>query len=601
MLFVAVMLVAATAAVKAGVATAASKEGVAAAAAKADADVWVTLAGYDCTGHCSGKSNTPAYGCVAMVPKASQAACQAYCQATDLGPQRGGNCTAYAFQANGTRHANGTRDCWFQWGSAFFWKDPRDCPPPYVGRCKAPKFGDASGCVRGKVRACKTDEAAAAAAAAVSVDIRAAAPLPPSAFPHFWSRVFGSGHGALTLRPDWQNAATEAADELGLQAVRFHGLFDEDMRIVTRDAAGKLVYNWTSIDASFDFMMSVKMVPKIELSFFPAVVSNCTAWMPTMGERGETVNPGHAPCKQGFFCGGIMSVPAVGYDASGWVEFVAAFAAHISGRYTAAVVETWRFEVWNELGGLSWGPPSSRPGNTTYMSLWNATATAMKSVNPKLRVGGPATEQLQYITEFVDECSTNSLPCDFVSSHLYPSDPQCPQTAEMWDPSCFSRLVKGAQAKVPASMEFFVTEMSVTVKYPEKGGTGCAGCDQHDTSASAAFLFRVLGEISGPMAPDAMSWWTFSDVFQEHNISRAAREQGLPQTEFSSAYGLQSISGVRKPGWRAFELMHQSGDLKVESVTSSECRCPRRRSCRSCTRRRSCTRSSCRSRTLGAL
>ena len=124
-------------------------------------------------------------------------------------------------------------------------------------------------------------------------------------------------------------------------------------------------------------------------------------------------------------------------------------------------------------------------------------------------------------------------------------------------------------------MEFFVTEMSVTVKYPETeapehGTTDCSGCDQHDTSAAAAFIFRVLGEISGPEAPDALSWWTFSDVFQEHNITRVLREQGLPQTEFSSAYGLQTISGVRKPGWRAFELLHQSGDTKVDLVTVAE-------------------------------
>lgn len=71
MLFVAVLLVAAARV------DVAAKAGVAAAV---DADVWVTLAGYDCTGHCSGKANTPAYGCVAMVPQASQAACQAYCQ-----------------------------------------------------------------------------------------------------------------------------------------------------------------------------------------------------------------------------------------------------------------------------------------------------------------------------------------------------------------------------------------------------------------------------------------------------------------------------------------------------------------------------------------
>ena len=94
--------------------------------------------------------------------------------------------------------------------------------------------------------------------------------------------------------------------------------------------------------------------------------------------------------------------------------------------------------------------------------------SSLLSISPPTRVSKkllrcrPATMQLGHISDFVNECSTGSLPCDFVSSHLYPSDPQCGQTKESWDPSCFSRLIKGARAKVPASMEFFVTEMSVT-------------------------------------------------------------------------------------------------------------------------------------------
>ncbi len=89
----------------------------------------------------------------------------------------------------------------------------------------------------------------------VNVDISSSGLTSP--FPHFWERVFGSGHGALTLRSDWQRAATQATEELGLKAVRFHGLFDEDMHVLSRDQGGKLVYNWSSIDASFDFMKSV--------------------------------------------------------------------------------------------------------------------------------------------------------------------------------------------------------------------------------------------------------------------------------------------------------------------------------------------------------
>ena len=43
---------------------------------------WVHLAHYDSTYDCSGKNNTEAAGCAAMVPQPSLAACQAYCART---------------------------------------------------------------------------------------------------------------------------------------------------------------------------------------------------------------------------------------------------------------------------------------------------------------------------------------------------------------------------------------------------------------------------------------------------------------------------------------------------------------------------------------
>ena len=61
--------------------------------------------------------------------------------------------------------------------------------------------------------------------ATVRVDLSGA----PAPLPHTWKRIFGSGHAALGLRPDYQAQLTQARDELGLQGVRAHGLFDDDM------------------------------------------------------------------------------------------------------------------------------------------------------------------------------------------------------------------------------------------------------------------------------------------------------------------------------------------------------------------------------------
>jgi hypothetical protein len=67
-------------------------------------------------------------------------------------------------------------------------------------------------------------------------------------FSHVWKRSFGSGHAALGLRDDWQWALKRAANELGLQGVRQHGLLDDDMGVVV----GHRTYNWTNVDKLWD-------------------------------------------------------------------------------------------------------------------------------------------------------------------------------------------------------------------------------------------------------------------------------------------------------------------------------------------------------------
>jgi xylan 1,4-beta-xylosidase len=65
---------------------------------------------------------------------------------------------------------------------------------------------------------------------------------------------------------------------------------------------------------------------------------------------------------------------------------------------------------------------------TAYFELYRNTAFAIKAVNSRLLVGGPATAQLQWIDEFISFCASNSVPVDFVTSHLYPTDPAVDQS-----------------------------------------------------------------------------------------------------------------------------------------------------------------------------
>ena len=63
-----------------------------------------------------------------------------------------------------------------------------------------------------------------------------------------------------------------------------------------------------------------------------------------------------------------------------------------------------------------WGMPFP----SAYMQLYNASALAVKSVDPSYKVGGPATAQLNGalggVAAFVKECKSRGLPFDFVST-----------------------------------------------------------------------------------------------------------------------------------------------------------------------------------------
>ncbi len=79
---------------------------------------------------------------------------------------------------------------------------------------------------------------------------------------------------------------------------------------------------------------------------------------------------------------------------------------------------TWFFEVWNEPNLSAFWTGSQQD----YFALYRETATALKKVSDRLRVGGPATADDQWIAPFIDFCESGHVPLDFVSTHHYPTD-----------------------------------------------------------------------------------------------------------------------------------------------------------------------------------
>ena len=56
----------------------------------------------------------------------------------------------------------------------------------------------------------------------------------------------------MTLRDDWRRHLKQAVHDMGLEGVRYHGLFDDDQGPVV---SGPGVYNFTLLDSTWDFLV----------------------------------------------------------------------------------------------------------------------------------------------------------------------------------------------------------------------------------------------------------------------------------------------------------------------------------------------------------
>ena len=344
---------------------------------------------------------------------------------------------------------------------------------------------------------------------------------PPKAFPHFWEHTVGSGHAPLALRADWQAQILRCHEELGFQHVRFHALLSDDMGTLICEE-DKLLYSFFNSDRIIDFLLSIGMRPFVELSFMPETLSS-----------GATT----------VFHYRANVTPPKDYDK--WATLIQKLTAHWVERYGVAEVRQWFFEVWNEPNLQAFWPASQED----YFKLYRHTITAIKSVDRSLKVGGPATANNQWIPEFLSFCKKNSLSVDFVSTHHYPTDAfgklGADTETQLQNMPTGIMEKQASQARAEAGdLPLYYTEWNISSNPRDP---------LHDGPFAAAFVTKIIMEARGLV--QGYSFWTFSDIFEENYF---------PSVPFHGGFGLLNLYGIAKPAYRAFQLLHRSGNDLLE-------------------------------------
>jgi xylan 1,4-beta-xylosidase len=234
---------------------------------------------------------------------------------------------------------------------------------------------------------------------------------------------------------------------------------------------------------------------------------------------------------------------------------VSATVQHWTDRYGTDEVKRWHFEIWNEPNYPAfWSPEVEANRAQEYFALYSATAQAVKQVNADYQVGGPATAGPAYIDQLIAYSNKNDVPLDFISFHAYglgggrggldefgnsflylDSNPLSVAAAAN---SQSQTIAKSAKPSLPV----YITEWSTS--YSSRDPV-------HDHYISAPF---ILEQLKNTESLAGMSYWTFTDVFEE---------AGVPPRPFHGGFGLLTLQGIKKPAYFAYQFLNRLGEKEL--------------------------------------
>ena len=381
-----------------------------------------------------------------------------------------------------------------------------------------------------------------AGAQAVNLTIDAKASQTP--FPHFWEKTFGSGRAILSLRDDYRKNLDTVHEATGFESIRFHGILMDDVGLYDPDrrtqnpgqaavAANQAsVYNFSYVDEIYDGLLEHHVRPFVELSFMPKKMAS-------------DPNALHA-----FWYKQNVSPPK---DYALWDGMIKAFAQHLVARYGVEEVSTWRFEVWNEPNIDFW---VGEPKQSTYFALYDHTARALKSVSPRLMVGGPSTAQADWVTPFLAHAKAEKIPVDFVSTHVYANDTakdvfktdeQIPRDQMVF------RSVKKVHEEILKS-----AYPAIPLIFSEYNASYANEPNVTDSTFMGPWLANTIRLCDG--LTESMAYWDFSDVFEE---------QGVTRTPFYGGFGLIAEDRIPKASLNVFAALHQLGDVRLANASDN--------------------------------
>ncbi|HVS07423.1 MAG TPA: glycosyl hydrolase [Candidatus Dormibacteraeota bacterium] len=340
---------------------------------------------------------------------------------------------------------------------------------------------------------------------AVEVTVHAGAVLRPLVRPwhmvgseHLTQLFYGRNDDGFDVGEEFAQAFRIAHEELGVNRVRAHGILMDDLGVYS-EPDGRPAYDFAGVDRVYDRLLALGLRPVVELSFMPRALAR---------DPRATV----------FDYRAIISPPK---DWGRWRGLVGALAQHLVDRYGIAEVADWGFEVWNEPNlEVFWS--SSRQ---EYFRLYDEAAAAIKAVDARLKVGGPATAAAGWIADFAAHVIESGAAVDFLATHTYGNLP----------------------------LDVAATAMDVGLGPRPVWWTEWGVSPRHFAPINDSVLggpFVLHGMFSAMDRAEHLAYWVISDHFEE---------LGRPPRLLHGGFGLLAVGNLRKPRYWALRMLEMLG------------------------------------------
>ncbi len=317
--------------------------------------------------------------------------------------------------------------------------------------------------------------------------------------------------------------------------------------VVSLDKERNLKYDWTTVDKVYDILHEHNIKPFVETIYLPSCIKKSTEhWF----------------------------IPS---DFHLWVKVLKEFVIHLQTRYGKEEIETWYFEVWNE--------PDNHPfwvdDPQTFLALYDYMEYAIHSVNPNIKVGGPAVKQKEgaqkIFKAFLEHCAkglnyatgTFGTRLDFISVHCKAGyvNSTNPSMDVMFDSvKYYLDIIK--EYDEFKNTEFINNEADI-VWQGNKGISHKSWLNFRNTHYFPGFVCKMV-DIYTRIVEDEYRMNLSLVVSDNCHLQWERSLFSGNRSQFTPLCSYPSTDIIKKPAFNAYVLLSRLGDQRMQAVCENE-------------------------------